>query len=252
LIERAYSADVLNLFPEYGCFWQKFIGVKSHSDFPGRIFSYGLRFPSDFEEGERTHIGQVYEEITMAHYSLFCHLAGAHFQIRQLERTIGLSNPQTNQIEHWEAFEVTYLHLGIVFNETHHLWNLLATLKDASTNSGTQLMKNVLVAANKPKIYTEFEQLEIDIKARRNNVTHYSRGASWIWNGKLYVPLKQTQNTPWTVELQGKEWIETLPKAKTDLRYVEITINSIHAHLIELFETFLNEKRILVDYEEST
>ena len=127
-IERAYAADVLSLFPNYGVFWRKFVGVRQQPSFPSRIFPYGLLFPNSFREDERIRVEQAYEETTMAHYSLFCHLAGAHFQIKQLEQIHSLSNAGAKLVEHWEAFEVTYLHLGIVFNEAHHLWDLLVTI----------------------------------------------------------------------------------------------------------------------------
>lgn len=251
-IEQVYSGEISQLFPNYGTFWQKFIGVKTHPNFPGRIFPYGLQFPAAFGAQERTRIERAYEETTMAHYTLFCHLAGAHFQIKQLERALGLTNPQTKQIEHWEAFEVTYLHLGITFNEAHHLWNLMATMKGTSSSSGAQLLRELLVTANNPDILRDFEQLETDIKDRRNNVTHYARGASRIYDGRIYIPLRQQRNVPWTTELESREWIETLPKAKADLKNVEKIINAVHEHLIDQFESYYSANNILVDYSCTT
>jgi len=185
----------------------------------------------------------------MAHYSLFCNLAGAHYQVAQLERTLGLGDTQTKQFEHWEAFEVAYLHLGIVFNEIHHLWDILSDLELATRSLGTQLMKTTLSHAGKADAWKKFNELECDIKARRDNVTHYARGASRSVDGKVYVPLHQARNVLWTLELESKEWIQTLPKAKADLRQVEVIANAIHELLIERLDTYFTKKQVQVDYE---
>lgn len=249
MIEQLYSTMVLKHFPTYGKFWEKFIGVKSHVNFPGKIFPYGLRFSSTFQNEERSRLERIYEELTMAHYSLFCSLAGAHYQVAQLERTLGLGDTQTKQFEHWEAFEVAYLHLGIVFNEIHHLWDILSDLEVATRSLGTQLMKATLSHAGKAEAWKKFNELECDIKARRDNVTHYARGASRSVDGKVYVPLHQARNVLWTLELESKEWIQTLPKAKADLRQVEGIANAIHELLIERLDTYFTKKQVQVDYE---
>ena len=123
-----YGREILRFFLGSGEFWSKFIGVKVRR---GLLLPYGLRIPSRMS-GDRPSQGcrAGYEDLSMAHYSLFCHLAGAHFPVQEL-RALSLLPiaSKTSRFRHWEAFESVYLHLGICFNEFSHLWKSFFLIK---------------------------------------------------------------------------------------------------------------------------
>ena len=75
-------------------------------------------------------------------------------------------------------------------------------------------MRRRLTAANKSRLMSDFEQLEVDIKARRDNITHYARGASWINDGRIYIPLRQQRNVRWTVEQKAESGLRRCLRQK--------------------------------------
>jgi hypothetical protein len=254
-IEQIYARKILRRFPKYGEFWNRFVGIKDRGTY---LLPYGLRIPGTISVPERKQIRQAYEEICMAHYSLFCHLAGAHFQVDKL-RVLSPLSSKWSWLKHWETFESVYLHLGICFNEVYHLWDLvflmrgqLGRKKDGTigrTSGGpspSSLRESEFRNARKLRIFKDFKHLSNEISARRNNITHYSRGASRSIRSKIYVPVYVRQNVPWRMEFRAKKWWETSLKASLDLRRTECAVNSNHEVLITSLEDYLSNKGIRI------
>ena len=118
-IEQLYSHVVLKGFPLYATFWEKFIGVKDKS-VRGFLRPYGLKIPAVLRS-EKKEINNIYLEITYIHYTLFCHLAGAHYQIDELKKSLQDICSKQRHFKHWEAFENIYFHLGVVMNQLYQL-----------------------------------------------------------------------------------------------------------------------------------
>ena len=125
LVEQLYGEQVSKNLPNYGAFWVKFIGDPK-KDVP---MPYGLNFSKASHGTNIAQINPNYEELCMAHYSLFCHLSGAHFQLELLKESLGLPESNTRSFKHWEAFETGYIHLGSAFYQMYHLWGLIFLLK---------------------------------------------------------------------------------------------------------------------------
>jgi hypothetical protein len=244
-IEQLYGLEVVRLFPNYSIFWEEFIGdPKKDTPIP-----YGLLFPPGIEAKRRGQIEEIYHEICMAHYSLFCHLAGAHFQLKNLEEALKLNDSKRKYFEHWEAFEVCYFHLGSALYQMYHLWGLIFRLKKDKKGSIKSKLKDYLVKASQGFLCTKIDELDDGIKNLRDHIVHFSRGASEVHFGEFYIPLKITRET-WEKQHKSEEWLETSRKIKKDLQDTEKLINGIHNFLIKEFREFLKTNNLRVNREE--
>ncbi len=124
-IEQLFKKRILKKFPLYATFWNIFIGNKEKAP----LKPYGLKIPASLKTRKKD-IASTYLEITYSHYTLFCHLAGAHFQLKELKRSLKYKNPWEKHFRHWEHFEVFYIHLGNAMYQVYHLWKLLFLFKN--------------------------------------------------------------------------------------------------------------------------
>ena len=241
-IEQLYGPEIIKLFPNYSIFWKKFIGDPK-KDVP---VPYGLIFPSTITKRQE-YIEEIYDEICMGHYSLFCHLAGTHFQLENLKKILKLTDFKRKYFEHWETFEVCYFHLGCVFYQMYHLWSLIFVLKKEGKASIKKKLKNYLDRVGQGSLRKKIDKLDEEIKELRDNIVHFSRVASEVHFGEFYIPLKTTRKT-WEKQHQTEEWLETSRKIEKDLQETEILINSIHDLLIKEFGEFLRTNDIKINY----
>jgi hypothetical protein len=207
-IEQIYAPRILRRFPRYGEFWRRFIGVKNKGD---RILPYGLRIPHSIPNTERREIRRAYEKLTMAHYSLFCHLAGAHFQANGLS---SLASSPAKWFRRYEAFDCVYVHLGSCLNQVHHLWNLLFLLRGQLRRRNRQIVeipgrstkkeltKHEFKKARKLGLLRYLNSVRRRVKARRDNIVHYAREASVGTLGTIRVPLQVRPNVTWSMQLR--------------------------------------------------
>lgn len=253
-IEQIYAAKILQRFPRYGEFWEKFIGVKTMGNY---VLPYGVRIPNSIPRLERTEIRRAYEEINMAHYTLFCHLAGAHFQADRLSYPV--SSP-AKWFEHFEAFESAYIHLGSCFYQVHHLLDLLFLLRGQLTRSQERrivrihgglkkrdLIKQQFRNARKLKSLDFFCSVKRRIRVRRDNLVHYARGASIGALQSVRVPSTVRPDVTWSRQLRRKRrYILTRSLVKRDLRDTELAMDSCHRVLIDALEEFLLNKGVRI------
>jgi hypothetical protein len=254
-IERLFARRILQRFPKYGEFWNRFVGFSSRTKYPS---PYGLKIPQAIPRSERSQIRRSYEEMCMAHYSLFCHLAGGHFGTYKLKASFPTSS-KSNWFKHWETFESVYLHLGICFNEVYHLWDLLFLLRGEMKRipngeirqmrggpTRSSLMDTEFKNARKLGALVAFKSLKNEISARRNNMTHYARGSTLVIENRPYVPMRVQSNIPWRRELRTKKWWETSLKAAQDLKRTEDVIDATHSVLIAGLDLHFSNKGIAI------
>ena len=248
-IEQLYGSEITDLFPNYSVFWEAFVGDPKKSV----PLPYGLVYPQTMLPEKQGEIDEVYQEICMAHYSLFCHLAGAHFQLESLLKSVKLDDPRRKYFEHWEAFEVCYIHLGSALNQMYHVWGLLFLLKgeierdrNGKLRGAKGKLKNYLSANGHSSVCQNIDQLDEEIKKLRDNIIHYSRGASELHFGEYYIPLEITQET-WQNQHQSEEWQETSRKVRSDIEATERLINKIHTFLIKELGDLLKSEKIKMD-----
>jgi len=249
-VEQLYGHEVIKLFPNYSAFWEEFIGDPK-KEIP---VAYGLLFPSGIKTERKEEIEEIYDEICMAHYSLFCHLAGTHFQLENMKRILRLDDFKRKYFEHWEIFEVCYFHLGSAFYQVYHLWGLIFMLKNEVSRdkrgrfkpSIKNKLKNYLDCSGQGSLSGKMNELDEGIKDLRDDIVHFARGASEVHFGEFHIP-KKIESKAWKKQHETEEWLETSKKIRRDLEETEKLINSIHDFLIREFRGFLKTNNIKIN-----
>lgn len=118
-IEKLWWPVIGSSFPYYGTFWETFIGLRDRTK-PFR--PYGLVIPPQLPVADATSIQKAYTEVAEAHYSEFCELAGAHYQLEEADNSYAIAGPE--RLFHFlEAFNGFYDHLGTARNMGFRLWD---------------------------------------------------------------------------------------------------------------------------------
>jgi hypothetical protein len=249
-VEQLFGSEITRLFPNYSAFWEEFIGDPK-KDIP---LAYGLIMPPDIDQKRKKSIEEIYDEICMAHYSLFCHLAGTHFQQENMRRILKLDDFKRKYFEHWETFEVCYFHLGSAFYQMYHLWGLIFLLRNEVTRDEEGYfhppiktkLQDYLRDNNQNSLCGKAYTLVEEIKNLRDSIVHFSRVASEIHFGEFYIP-KTVEPEAWKEQHETEEWLETSKKTRMDLEETEKLINSIHYFLIKEFRDFLAANKIKIN-----
>lgn len=242
-IEQLFKKDILKKFPLYATFWNKFIGNKEKAP----LKPYGLKIPISLR-ARKNDILNAYLEITYAHYTLFCRLAGAHFQLKELRRSLKYKNSWKKHFRHWEHFEVFYMHLGSAMYQVYHLWKLLFLLK--RNNGGPKkLLEDFLISKREKHLFNEIEAIDNEIIILRDNITHYSRVIHLpLADGGYAIPLKNKRNASWKKQARAKLFYETRMKCQNDLGNFEEIINKLHQILMDEMDAYFVSNRIKINY----
>ena len=243
-IEQLYGSVILKNFPNYETFWRKFIGNPNAQ----KPEPYKYIFPPSTDAQLKDKIQKQYEKIQITHYSLFCHFAGSHFQLKELESTENLNDPKERYFRHWEHFEVGYLHLGSVFYLLEVLWNIVIKLRSISQY---KFGERFLRSKGKSGLAHRLKEAKENVRTMRDLIVHRGRAfTSFRHKGKFYIPLRVSMDMLWSQSIEVTEWLETTQKLAEDIIETEKLINDIHTFLISEYGNFIKSKNIKIDYGE--
>jgi hypothetical protein len=252
LVEQLYGEAITKNFPNYREFWIKFIGDPK-KDMPA---PYGLDFTNAVKGLKIAEVKQNYEELCMAHYSLFCQLSGAHFQLALLKEVLKLPESKEKSFKHWEAFETSYMHLGSVFYQMYHVWGLVFLVRGEVGRvkdyrgilrfkpNAKQTLENLLNSKGQQTIIARKNKVDLDITALRDSIIHFSRSASAYLDGEFLIPM-QNQQVVWSRQTSD-EFYETSKKLDNDIKETEEILNDTHVYLVQQYEDFLTTNKIAV------
>ena len=243
-IEQLYGSVILKYFPNYEVFWGKFIGNPNTE----RIEPYRYVFPSSIDSNEKNRILRGYERVQMVHYSLFCHLAGAHFQLKELENTENIQDSKERYFRHWEHFEVGYIHLGSIFYMLESLWKIVLKLKRYPEKF--REIEAYLGLKGKNELMKALDEFTTFVRIRRDQAVHYGRMFAWLYKDKFHVPLEVHRDMKWSESMKTVKWVRTNIKLSEDIIETEKLTNDLHTFLISEYRDFINEEKIQIDYGE--
>jgi len=255
-VETLFGKHILPNFPNYGVLWEKLIGQKNRkgSDY---LYPYGLSVPLSLTNREKENIKTIYERFTMAHYSLFCALASAHYQYGVLQKQYVILKKGCKKLtlkqsifKHWDSLENIYMNLGNAFYQVYHIWKLYFAFNmhlniprselleriDNIRTTRTQL-KNHCRSSRKVSVFNVFRKYEEAISIMRDNVVHFARAGAIIRNNKFWLPFRLRRNVNWRRQIQKaskmKGVISTDRMAQRDILNAEEQINNMHSILIK-------------------
>ena len=253
-MERAYGHEVCKTFINYAKFWEQFIGRDLAS-------KTGRWYPFDFQSStplaERSLAEEWREEISMAHYSLFCSLAGARFQMGELESLLPIGHLTDKVfIRHWEAFECFYSRLGIAYFQIFHLWDCLALWSAGISRSDrSQISKDdkqktrykFISLGSYKQAWDSFCSSHNEVRVVRNNLTHFSSHfAHKFRQGYFSIPATIRASELWTTQRGSVDWRRTNATIRRDLSKSEQAFNDIQGNFIKAFGETLAQKGIRV------
>lgn len=247
VIEQLYGKEILKNFPNYEKFWLKFIGNPNAI----RVEPYKYLYPDNMAKEEKNQIEKTYMKVQMAHYTLFCHLAGAHFQEKELEEAREVKDYKEKYFRCCEYFEVAYMHLGSVFYVLETLW--CTFLKLAGYRKGKKgfgKLESFLNAKGKNELAGRLKEIDKDMMNRRHLPVHYGRVFAMRHQSEMYVPLHIKEEMLWFQGSETNEWRRSDRQLHFDLVQTEKLINDLHEVLIDEYERFIASKNIVINHGE--
>jgi len=226
-IEKLFADEILKNFPYYGIFWEKFVGRDENNT--SLLLPYRLEFPSNMSHAEKEAILNAHNNICLFHYSLFCQLAGAHFQLEQTVAALNEKDPQERHFLFWEAFDNFYTHLGNARFQMLNLWEetckiTCMTLRYPPDENG---LKQYLQDNSQNDLVNKIEKIKENVIKLRNNLVHYARNAFILIEGKYFIPLPIKRDPKLSEMLNHREAQEVTKKMEFDLMEFEKMLNEI-------------------------
>ncbi len=242
-VEQLYAGRVLEHFANYGRFWERFVGQRADPQ-TGTLRPYGLIFPASMGKRQQKHLNRDYELLCMQHYSVFVHLAGAHYQARELARALKLDDESKRHFRHWEAYDVALLHLGTAISLGRGLIVSASRLTNVD-DLLAQLVQHQL-----------WKGLDRSVRLPRNDVVHYSRRlhrrrpetGDFEVLREPYFESRRAWSQDLLLAADDSKWIRADEKLKKDIADTETLLNDAWAPVIEKLEQYLASLGVAVSY----
>lgn len=227
----------------------KFIGDPNAE----RVQPYKYLFPSNIALEKKKKIARNYEKIQMAHYTMFCHLAGAFFQEEELVNARSVQDLKERYFRCCEHFESAYMHLGSAFYVLETLWNTVLKLSGYRGGGGRfGKLENYLNQRGKAGLAQRLRNIDSTMMIRRHLPVHYGRVFAMWYRGELYVPLNVKEEMMWSQASETIEWRKAEKQLHSDIVRTEETINELHEALIDEYGNFIIGEGIQIDYGKKT
>ncbi len=244
-IEKLFAADVLPGFPQYGEFWEKYIGVDFDPPLTRRLRPRGWTFPVGFDGREAGRIHKCQERIAMVNYGMFCNLAGAHFQNSEAIAALKLPDVAWKYFRFWEAFDVFYQHLGNARNAVHGTWKWLKVLTGCQQRKDRDLYE-FIIAEGQAGLEDQWRKFNDDARAIRDNVVHFARGAHVPMDGSFFLTVPIRRDASWSESLGRQGPLqEATRKMNADLGNLEALLDKTLALLSEFLDSYLSSQSIV-------
>lgn len=237
-IESLFATEILKDFPYYGRFWEYFIGYDKTQK---ALRPFALTFPHRMKKREQELITNRQERIAISHYSMFCELSGAHFQLEKASDALKEGNDAKRHFLFWEAFGNFYMHIGNARFQLHNLWEETRKLLYLPP---TNTLEKFLSA--KPSLAKSYDDVYKNAIRIRNNLVHYARNAYVYINGKYFIPLPIQNNPKLKAMLNAKKFKETCKKMQSDLKTTETLLNNVMPLIRNKIYLHFSKKRITI------
>lgn len=234
-VEDIYSEQILQTFPRYKEFWEKFIGTERAR--MGRLIPREMEVPGEWPDERREELELQREKAAMFHYSLFCDFAGAHYQLKLATEASNHDDPHRKYFEFFEAFDNFYGHLANADNHIECLWNAVRKIVPGVPELDEHL-KNDQDLKDK---HDEFVEEAVRV---RDTLVHYARVLCFDLGG-YKIPWPLPGDTPWS-EYDLDETEDALKKMERDLELAEAWANAVDGELIPILTEHFEEEGVEV------
>ena len=243
-VERLYASRILKHFPNYGRFWERLVGQRADPN-SGMLRPYGLVYPSSMRKRQQNRMDREYELLCMQAYSVFVHLAGAHFQLEELVRALALQDEPSRHFRHWEAYDVGLLHLGTSLSIGKGLVGMVARL------TGQHDLIDRLTS------HHLWSGLDRSVRLPRNDVVHYSRRlhrrnavtGDFEVLRKPYFESRRAWSQDLLLAADDSKWIKAESQLTGDLTDAETLLNDVWEWMMGAVESHFQALGVMVRYD---
>lgn len=262
-VEILFKDSILKRFPNYARFWEKFYGYKN--EFLPNLRPYGLRFPVNYNTKSRVRIENIYHEINIVYYHIFCSLSSAYYELENFKNSSS-SHKLTKNFILIHSINSFYLNIGICRDMVNRLIKLiLIDLANEDMKIPTKCKEcgqgelgylnsfNDYLHKKKYRFAKKFEGWKSRINKIRSRLSHYGSIGFIIDpnSGEEYMPDKLARDQTWK-----KDWeqIKTGNKRRVidsinyDLKATEEILNLLFNIFIKKFQESLNKEKIKINY----
>jgi len=246
-IEQLFASKILVCFPYYGEFWEKFIGLR-----PGnRLLPYRLQVPSEVKKKDKKQLLRGHEEISMRHYTLFCQLAGAHFQLEKATDSLAERSEAMRHFLFWEAFDNFYQHLGNARNQMYGIWDVVHSLSKCLPDK--LKLKDYLECSGQKVLREKLNRWEGEAKTLRDDIVHFARGGAPYGDGTYWIPVplrRKRRNMRWSETLSNSVPVqEATKKMEKDLRELESILDAVQRLIGDELQKTFQAMGVVICYE---
>lgn len=261
-IEILFKNSILQRFPNYAIFWEKFIGYRD--DALPNLQPYGLKFPKNYSKTKRQKVEKIHLEINQIHHHIFCSLSGAHYELNNYLSNYLSSGAKSVFIRH-NSLNSFYFHIGVCRDMINRLVKyILIELANENIRKPIKCDKckkpiefgylNAFHEYLKDKddeLAKRFDEWKSRINKIRSRLSHYGSIGKLINNREEFIPKKFSKKKHWfdDHEEMNKGNIETVKYSlDNDLKETEELLNILYDLFISKFEEFLEREKILINY----
>lgn len=237
-VEQLFADKVLILFPQYGDFWEEFIGRRLESNVALR--PYGLKFASIVDDLMRSKVEISYNRLVVRHYSLFCELAGAHYQQDETTAALLEMDVARRHFLFWESFCNFYQHLGNARNLLRGIW-----IEVCEITNKKETLEGYLTRTEKRELRDALDRFEREVITIRDNLVHSMRSFSVSDSEGYMIPLPIIDNPEPFME--PKQAIDASTKMRNDINKLEELLNKIEPLFAQLLRNSFSERSISID-----
>jgi len=123
--EKEYANNVLQYFPSYKPFWEKFIGDSYKKKYV--LTPRTPVYPTGYSQAKIKEMNELQIYMSKLSYSIFCNLVSAEKLLIEYKKSLPLTNAH---FAFWaiENLECAYFHIGNIVYALHNLWNEIRAL----------------------------------------------------------------------------------------------------------------------------
>lgn len=186
--------------------------------------------------------------MSMRHYSQFCQLAGAHFQLREATQALKETDEALRHFSFWEAFDNFYQHLANARNQMYGLWNIVRSLNPSLPRK----LKEYLKVSQRDALSRRIRRWEEEAETLRNNIVHFYRGGAPYGDGAYWIPLPIKKGVTWSETLTNMDrqpFQESAKKMEMDLRELESLLDEVQRLMGDELEKSFQSMGVVICYE---
>lgn len=238
-LEKEYGDRVLEKFPVYGKFWEKFIGYDN--SYKDSILPRKPIFPKNYSNINMKKFLETQLWLSKVSYSIFCNIVSLEKQLEEYKNSS--KNLDINSY-FWtmESLECAYFHIGNISFGLESIWGKLKNKKLLEQKYHELKLEDFLITKNNEKNFHELRYGEA--QRFRNSIVHNFRNIHTVMDGKYYFPSVTDPNKFLWSDMKFDAWVLGSLKLKLHIELALKACEDVYSTFIPLIESYIKKEGI--------